>query len=210
MGRLRDVTMPLFAGMPSFPGDPPFVSTGLARRDRDGPYGLSRLSFGSHAGTHLDPPSHFLPWGATVDRLDLATLNGPCRVVRVRAAGREVPARELRAVPRGTKRLLLKTSNSARWARRLEYFDDYAALGVEAAERLADLGVRLVGIDALSIEAGSSGAFPVHRILLGQGIVVLEGLLLDRVRAGRYQLHCLPLRLRGGDGAPARVVLSSP
>lgn len=202
-----DISMPLFAGMPSFPGDPAFASEPVRRIDRGAPYDLSRLTLGSHAGTHLDPPSHFLPGGNPVDRIDLGTLQGPCRVVEVGRLGREIGADELASVPPATSRLLLRTPNSPRWARRLEFFPDYVGLGLAAARRLADRGVRLVGIDALSIEADPSGRFPVHRELLGRGVVVLEGLLLGPVRPGRYDLACLPLRVKDGDGGPARAAV---
>lgn len=199
--------MPLFDGMPAFPGDPPFRSQAVTRVVDGGPYNLSSLTLGSHAGTHVDPPSHFLAGGASVDRLDLSILNGPCRVVAIEPAGREVTASALRAVPPGTTRVLLRTPNSARWARRLEFFGDFVGLSLDGARRLAETGVRLVGIDALSIETDGSGSFPVHRELLGRGVTILEGLLLDGAPEGAYTLACLPLAVRDGDGGPARAVL---
>jgi len=207
--RAIDVSMPMFDGMPAFPGDPAFVATPVSRVGRGDPYDLSSLSFGSHAGTHLDPPSHFVPGGLSVDRLDLGALNGPCRVLDARAEGRTITAGTLGALPRGASRILLRTSNSARWARRFEFFEDFVGLGLDAAVRLARHGVRLVGIDALSIETDLTGRFPVHHELLERGVVILEGLLLDGVAPGRYELSCLPLPVKGGDGAPARAVLWS-
>jgi arylformamidase len=207
--RVLDVSMPLFEGMPAFPGDPPFRTEPVARLARGDPYDLSRLTLGSHAGTHLDPPSHLLRGGRTVDRLDLATLSGPCRVIAVGSGGSDVARQELARLPAGTRRVLLRTPNSARWARKLEYFEDFVGLSLEAARLLADRGVRLVGIDALSVESDPSRRFPVHRELLGRGVVVLEGLLLGSAPPGRYDLVCLPLRLRAGDGGPARAVLRS-
>ena len=205
--RWLDISMPLYPGMPSFPGDPPFASEPVLRLDHGGAYELSRLSFGSHAGTHLDPPRHFVPGGATVDQIDLGVLQGPCVVLEAGRDGREVRAPELRPLRSGSTRVLLRTPNSARWARKLEFFPDYVTLGQGAAERLADRGVRLVGIDALSVERDPLGRFPVHRALLGRGVVLLEGLLLEHVEPGNYELACLPLRLRGGDGGPARAAL---
>jgi arylformamidase len=206
MGRI-DVSMPLFAGMPAFPGDPPFVSEPLRRVERGDPYSLTLLRLGSHAGTHLDPPMHFLPGAASVDRLDLDVLNGPAFVLRVPPERAEVGPAELRGIPPGTSRLLLRTANSERWARRLEFFPDYVALTLDGARTLRERGIRLVGIDALSIESDETDAFPVHRDLLGHGVPILEGLLLAEAPAGTYTLDCLPLRLRDGDGGPARVVL---
>lgn len=205
--RTIDVSMPLFEGMPAFPGDPPFSSTPLLRRGRGDAYNLSLLGFGSHAGTHVDPPSHFLAGGTSTDRLDLGLLVGPCEVVAIDPSRPSVRARELEAVRPGTTRLLLRTRNSERWAERLEYFDDFVALEADAADRLVDLGVRLVGIDALSIERGLRGEFPVHHRLLSHGVLILEGLLLQAAAPGPYELLCLPLAIRDGDGGPARVAL---
>jgi len=203
-----DVSLPLFVGMPAFPDDPPFATEPVRRLARGDAYNLSRLSFGSHAGTHVDPPRHFLPDGASVDRLDLETLNGPCRVVGVDRAVRAIGPAELTGIPAGTTRVLLRTANSDRWAERLAYFPDYAALTVDGAKHLIASGVRLVGIDALSVESDAGGTFPVHRELLGRGIPILEGLLLSAAPPGPYDLHCLPLALRDGDGGPARAVLT--
>lgn len=205
--RSIDVSMPLFEGMPSFPGDPPFAAEPVLRVDRGEPYDLSRLTLGSHAGTHVDPPSHFFAGEASADLLDLDLLNGPCLVVQGGADRRAVSAEEVAAVPPGTTRLLLRTANSDRWARKLEYFDDYVTLSRAAASSLVEQGVRLVGIDALSVESDPSGRFPVHRELLGHGVVILEGLLLEAAPPGPYELGCLPLAVRHGDGGPARAVL---
>jgi arylformamidase len=202
-----DVSMPLFEGMPAFPGDPSFSSTPVLRRERGDAYNLSRLTLGSHAGTHLDPPSHFLAGGAAVDRLDPELLVGPCEVLGVDPARRSIGAKELAGVRPGTVRLLLRTANSERWARRLEFFEDFVALEPEAADRLLELGVRLIGIDALSIETGVRGEFPVHQRLLSRGTIILEGLLLHSAAPGPYELLCLPLAVRDGDGGPARVLL---
>jgi len=207
--RTIDVSMPLFEGMPRFPGDPPFATEPVARLALGGPYDLSRLTMGSHTGTHLDPPSHFVPGGVPVDGVDLDALNGPCQVVAGGANGRSVTAAEAETVPPGTARLLWRTPNSARWARRLAFFDDFVGLSLGAAERLVERGVRLVGIDALSVENSGSETYPVHRRLLERGVVILEGLLLEEAPPGRYDLQCLPLRWRGGDGSPSRVVLTT-
>jgi arylformamidase len=202
-----DISIPLVAGMPTFPGDPPFRAASLKSLERGDPYRLSRLELGSHTGTHLDPPAHFLEGGAGPEGFDLEVLNGPCDLVEVRPRGPTVRAEDLTGVPRGTTRLLLKTPNSARWARRLEFFPEFVGLGPEAADYLLERGVRLVGIDALSIESDPTETYPVHRALLGRGVAILEGLLLEPVTTGRFELLCLPLRLDGMDGAPARAVL---
>lgn len=205
--RRIDISMPLFEGMPSFPNDPPFARTPQRSRASGDAYELSRLSMGSHTGTHLDPPVHFVPGGTTADRVDLDALNGPCRVVEVAAFLATVGAESVRAIPAGTERVLFRTANSPRWARSLAFFSDYVGLAPAAAEALLARGVRLVGIDALSIENDPTEAYPVHHLLLRRGTLILEGLLLADAPAGEYRLECLPLRLRDGDGSPARATL---
>lgn len=205
--RRLDVSWPLYEGMPAFPGDPPFASEPAHAIAKGDAYNLSALRMGSHVGTHVDPPIHFVPGGRPIDRIDLDVLNGPCRVFDVPVGVAAVGPHELASVPQGTERVLLRTSNSHRWRHRPEFFPDYVALSPEGADRLLHLGTRLVGIDALSIEHDATGRFPVHHRLLGAGVLILEGLLLAEVAAGPYLLECLPLKLRGGDGGPARAVL---
>ncbi len=201
--------MPLYDGMPAFPGDPPFSSAPAHSLSRGDAYNLSSLRFGSHVGTHVDPPVHFLPGGATIDQVDLEALNGPCEVVEVPPLAGSVGPADVAKVPPGTSRVLFRTKNSERWRERLEFFPDYVALAPAGAEALRARSVRLVGIDSLSIERDPSGRYPVHHTLLGAGVLILEGLLLGEVPAGRYRLACLPLRLRAGDGGPARATLES-
>ncbi|HTT44845.1 MAG TPA: cyclase family protein [Thermoplasmata archaeon] len=205
--RRLDISMPLFPGMPKFPGDPEMVVTSLRSVERGDPYSLSGLSLGSHTGTHIDPPVHFFRGGAPANRVDLDALNGPCVVVdagpRARSVGPDLVAR----LPPRTERVLFRTSNSSRWAKSLEFFPDYVGLTVDAADALARRRVRLVGIDALSVENDPTEGYPVHRALLGRGAIILEGILLSAVPAGKYRLECLPLPLRDGDGAPARAAL---
>jgi arylformamidase len=208
--RRIDISMPLFPGMPSFPGDPAFVSTRVRSLEAGDPYNLSLLSFGSHSGTHLDPPVHFVEGGATTDELDLEVLNGPCRVVDIGLRATSVGADAVERIPAGTARVLFRTANSPRWATSLTFFPDYVGLTSAAADALVERRIRLVGVDALSVENDPTGTYPVHHSLLGNGALILEGLLLATVPAGEYLLECLPLRLRGGDGGPARAALLAP
>lgn len=205
--RWIDVSMPLGAGMPAFPGDPVFRSSRVKSLEAGDAYNLSMLELGSHTGTHVDPPSHFVRDGAPIDLVSLDRLNGPCAVVEIPDDVRTLARAHVEDVPAGAERVLFRTSNSARWAERLAYFSDYVHLGEEAAQQLLAKGVRLVGIDALSIELDPDGRFPVHRTLLGRGVVIVEGLLLASVPAGAYELACLPLRIAGGDGGPARAAV---
>lgn len=199
--------MPLYVGMPAFPGDPTFTSTPVRSLARGDPYNISQIALGTHAGTHVDPPVHFVAGGATTDQLDLDTLNGRCRVVDVDPRSTVVPPESVETLPAGTERVLFRTGNSGRWTEPYRFFPDYVGLAPAAADALARAGVRLVGIDALSVENDATGRFPVHHALLSRGILILEGLLLADVPAGEYLLDCLPLRLRSGDGGPARASL---
>jgi len=208
--RRIEISMPLYVGMPSFPGDPLFASTPVHSIDRGDAYNVSELALGSHAGTHVDPPVHFIPGGATTDQLDLTALNGPCWVADVDRNATSIGVEDVTRLPAGVERVLFRTSNSSRWERSMSFFSDYVALRPEAARALVARHLRLVGIDALSIENDPSGSFPVHHTLLGAGTLVLEGLLLGAAPAGGSTLECLPLRWRGGDGGPARANLVTP
>jgi arylformamidase len=165
----------------------------------------------SHAGTHVDAPYHFDESGLTVDKLPLDLLMGSAFVAEVdRLEGNTIDVYDLASLhfPRDTKRLLLKTSNSCFWEDRSPEFErDYVHLSPKTANWLVKRGVRLLGVDYLSVDAFGSARHQVHQTLLGAGIVIVEGLNLYRVPAGLCQLLCLPLKIEGGDGAPARVLV---
>ena len=199
---LIDVTLPISDKLPVWPGDPPVH---LTRVSDDLPM-VSGLSMSCHAGTHVDAPAHFLPGGAGVDALPLAVLIGPAWVVRFGGRGPLTASMfDEVAIPTGTVRLLIRSDNSDRV---VEAFDpDFVALAPDAAGWLLDHGVRLVGIDGPSIEAYDAPGDPVHRALLAAGVIIVENLALAGVAPGAYDLVCLPLRIAGCDGAPARVVL---
>ena len=208
--RILDISTPLGPGTPIFPGDPTFGSQPTHAIARGDAYNVSLLQFGSHAGTHVDPPLHFVPGGTPADQLSLTEMNGPCCVLEVAPQIRSIGAQELSSVPEGTRRLLLKTSNSARWKASESFFADYVALRAEGADWLLEHRVGLIGIDSLSIENDSTGTFPVHHRLLASSVLILEGLRLADVSPGYYELRCLPLKIVNGDGAPARVALFAP
>ena len=207
MPRIYDITVPLAAGMSTYPGDPPFVLESV-QRSGDSPFELSRLSLSTHTGTHVDAPGHFVPGGASVDQLPLEILLGKARVVELLV--RETVGRvDLEALDlRDDLRVLLKTRMSGQLLRS-GYHQDHVHLSEDAALYLAQAGIKLVGIDYLSVDRFGSTDFPAHRALLGAGVIVLEGLDLSEVEPGEYEMACLPLRIAGGDGAPARVVLRS-
>jgi arylformamidase len=205
--RRIDLSMPLGPGMPTFPGDVAFHAERVRTLGNGDPYNLSRLTLGSHSGTHLDPPLHFLPEGSPVDRLDLDVLNGRCLLVDVPRGRPHIGPEDLPPFPPETRRVLFRTANSARWERGEGFFSDYVALTVTGAEELVRRGIRLVGIDSLSVESDPAEQYPVHHLLLGAGVPILEGLLLEGAPPGVHDLTCLPLRLQDGDGGPARAIL---
>lgn len=207
--RIYDVSIPLADGGLVYPGNPAISITPQQSIARGAGANVSRLDFGSHTGTHVDAPKHFFDDGAGVDTLPLEVLMGPARLVAFGDTVTSIGETELAAHDlTGVTRLLLKTRNS-RWLATgsAEFHQDYTYLAPDGAEYLAKLGVRLVGVDYLSIEQFHSGHHRTHRTLLEQGIVIVEGLLLHVPPAGDYHLRCLPLRLVGLDGAPARAVL---
>jgi arylformamidase len=200
---ILDVSIPIRTPMPTWPGNPG-VATRRVEAIADGAVAnVSAVDLGAHTGTHVDAPNHFLEGEPGVDTVALEPLIGDAVVVDATAVQKTVDAAAVAAlgVPAGTERVLLKTRNSQLWERD-EFSDDFVALDQSGARALLDLGARLVGIDYLSI--GDPGA---HRALLGARTAVVEGLDLRAVAPGPYRLVCLPLKLVGSDGGPARAVL---
>jgi arylformamidase len=199
-----DISRPIGPDTPVWPGDPPVIVEPVARLEAGDPAAVSRLVLGTHTGTHVDPPAHFIAGGVTVDALPLDVLVGPAVVADLSGEPSIGPgALATVALPVGTTRLLLKMRTGTGSGMAAE-----GALTADGARWLVERGVRLVGADTLSLEPGK-GDYPVHCILLGAGVVIVEGLDLASVEPGPYQLVCLPLRITGGDGAPARAVLIS-
>jgi arylformamidase len=208
MAKIYDLTIPLSGQLPILPGDPPFQAEAHSRIEDGHPCNVTRLTLGTHAGTHVDAPYHFIPTGAKVDELPLEILTGKARVV-------SLPAREAVDRPalesldlRDDLRLLFRTRNSGQ-LRQPEFRSDFVHLTPDAASYLVQVGIKLVGWDGLSIEKFGSTDYPAHHALLGAGVIVVEGLDLSQVEPGEYELLCLPLKLAGADGAPARVILRS-
>ncbi len=204
---LYDVSVPIRAGMVTYAGEPGPELEFTSRISAGAEVNLSALSLGSHTGTHVDAPHHFLDGRATVDQIPLDALCGPAYVLEY--TGQEhIAAASLEAagIPGDTPRLLLKTPNGGFWDDS-EFHTDFIALTEDAARWLVERRFCLVGIDYLSIERFRAPGHPVHKLLLGAGIVVVEGLDLRRVRQGRYHMVCAPLNVAGAEGAPARVFL---
>lgn len=206
--KLYDLTLPLTPDLPLWPGDPPLQFSRPLDLANGDDCSLTHLSFGLHSGTHLDAPAHFIAGGAGVESLSLHTLIGPAWVAEAPTA--VALTADLFAslnIPPGSQRLLVKTSNSARWAAgERQFYEDFVAVTADGARWLVDHGVRLIGVDYLSVATFADTAVP-HRILLQAGIIPVEGLNLHAVPPGPYQLVCLPLLIPGSDGAPCRVVL---
>lgn len=205
---IHDISLTIVPTLPVWPGDPPVSLSQPAHLERGDACTVTRLDVSAHVGTHLDAPAHFLPGGAGVETLDLNTLIGPALVVEaleVDALTAEVLAGL--PIPEGVARILFKTRNSALWNRPdAGFVEDFVAVSADGAQWLVDRGVRLVGVDYLSV-ASWSDPIPCHQILLRAGVIPVEGLDLRAIAPGEYQLICLPVKIGGSDGAPCRAVL---
>jgi arylformamidase len=209
--RFHDITVPLSSKIPIYPGDPKLEIESWKSLANGDTANLTFLRLGAHTGTHVDAPSHFIKDAARVDSLSLEYLIGPAEVIHVPddfyAVGAEFIEKNVKP---GTERVLFKTRNSQFWRDELADFQtNFTYLELQGAHRLVEIGIKLVGIDYLSIEKFKSSNHATHLSLLSQGIVILEGLNLTNIAPGSYELICLPLKIASGDGdgAPARVVL---
>ncbi len=200
-----DVSVPLNSALAVYPGNTPFQVEALKRIADGGSSNVSALHLSAHTGTHVDAPRHFFDNADGVDALPLELLIGRARVLEV-VTSKAIGPDDLKGVEAEDVRVLLKTRNSRLWGSPT-FHEDYVGLTAEGAHYLVNHGVKVVGIDYLSIEEFRAPGAPAHRILLGAGTIIIEGLNLRDVEPGRYELYCLPLRVVGADGAPARVVL---
>ena len=206
--RIYDISVGISPEIPVWPGDPPVVLERVKSLENGDEANVSRIQTGVHVGTHIDAPIHFVEGGATVDAIPLRSLLGRAYVVDLRKADvLDAATLESARIPPRTRRLLFKTRNSELWTSGESSFQrDFVAVDASGAEWLVKKGVKLVGVDYLSVAPFNDGV-ATHRILLEAGVVVVEGLNLARVSKGRYTLYCLPVKLMGSDGAPARAVL---
>lgn len=209
--KVHDISLVMRPDMPTWPGEAGPTVKPLRRIAKGDGANVSIVSFGNHTGTHVDPPVHFIDGANTVDKLPLDALVGPCRVLGYDGDAHVSAAWLERAgIPPDARRLLFKTRNSERWRQTAAAFDrDFVALDESAARWCVERGVRLVGVDYLSVEPFGSGKLghPVHTTLLKANVVIVEGLDLSGVAPGEYDLFCGPIKFAGGDGAPARVFL---
>jgi arylformamidase len=205
---IYDLSVPLSSELPTYPGDPGIQISAWSTLDNGDAANVSTLNFGAHTGTHVDAPAHFLQGAKKVEALALDVLIGEVEVIRVPDDCLVIDEEFVVAnCAPGTIRVLFKTRNSGLWTNKFE--TNFTYLELTAAEKLVNLGVKLVGIDYLSIEKFGSKDHEVHRALLSHEVIILEGINLTDVTPGKYELMCLPLRLHSklGDGAPARAVL---
>jgi arylformamidase len=209
---IYDISVPITPGeTPTYPGDPGIEVLSWNSISRGDPANVSVIKFGAHTGTHVDAPAHFIEGAAGVTSLPLDVLVGEALVVEIPTDAYAVEEGHVRAgVAEGTARVLFKTRNSDFWDEpRGRFREDFTYIAPGAARALIAAGVRLVGIDYLSVEKFGSKDYETHCTLLAAGVVIVEGFDLRAIAAGRYELICLPLKLAAGsgDGAPARALL---
>ena len=206
---IYDISLSLSPNLPTWPGDPGLNLEQYESMDRGAHYNATQISSSVHVGTHVDAPRHFLSDGGTVEQLPLDVLTGPCYVTQLPDGIDAITAEVLdrTEITSEMKRVLFGTSNSHYWARGESKFQtDFVAITEDGAEWLVERGVQLVGVDYLSV-APYEESIPTHVVLLKAGVVVVEGLNLSNIMRGFYDLYCLPLKIAGSDGAPARAIL---
>lgn len=202
-----DISLPLRDAMVHWPGDPPVSIRRVKDIEQGDTVSLSVISMGAHSGTHLDAPIHFVKKGKGVDDIPLDTVVGRARVIEIKDPESIKPEELAGHHIRRGERILFKTENSSHVWQKDEFVEDFIFISDAAADFLVDRGIRLVGVDYLSVGSFKHGGSYVHKTLLSSGVWTIEGLNLSNVTPGNYDLICLPLRIVGGDGAPARAIL---
>jgi arylformamidase len=202
-----DISVPLRNGMVSWPGDAPFELTSTLQIANGDPCNLSQISTTAHIGTHMDAPRHYLAGAAGIETMPITAAIGRARVIEIRDPEMiRISELEPYRLAKGD-RVLFKTGNSDHAWKSDHFQENYIFIPPDSARYLAERGVQTVGVDHLSVGAFQSGGPETHRILLEAGIWIIEGLQLEHVEPGEYEMVCLPLKIIGGDGAPARAVL---
>ncbi len=203
----KDISVPLYNDMVHWPGDQDFYSERIWDIKKGSPCNVSLISMCSHTGTHMDPPLHFLKKGKSLDKLPLEAVIGPARVIEINNRKSIIPS-ELKKHKIGKgERILFKTLNSGRCWKKNRFVEDFVYVSKEAAEYLARIKVRVIGIDYLSVGGFEKESLETHQALLKTGVWIIEGLNLCGIKAGNYEMICLPLRILNSDGAPARAVI---
>lgn len=207
--KIYDVTIPVSANTPIFPGDPNVKINLCEAISKGSLVNVSELHFGSHTGTHIDAPCHFIEDGKQVNEIDLSKFMGKCRIIELKNNEMSVEPKHVEQLE-NVERVLFKTRNSQFWNEPKQVFrKDFTYISPETAKILVEKGIKLVGIDYLSVDKFESETFDTHLILLKNEVVILETLDLREVSAGNYEIICLPLKYLGGggDGSPARTIL---
>lgn len=201
-----DITHTLQNGMVHWPTDPAFNIEFVKDMEKGDRNNVSYINTGSHVGTHMDAPLHFLKNGKSLDKAPLDVLIGPSRIIEIKNKGL-ITKEELKnnKIKRG-ERLIFKTkSSSSRWINN-KFKTEFVHFSEDAAEYISSFNPKLIGIDYLSVGSFKDGS-KVHNTLLGKGIWILEGLNLYKIKPGKYDLICLPMKILNSDGAPARVAI---
>jgi len=206
---MYDLTLPISEDLPVWPGDPALELSLASDLNKGDEANVTYLKMSTHTGTHIDAPQHFIPEGRAIDQIPLEWLMSPCRVLDLLHLKTCIDRPDLDKLDlNGITRILFKTQNSIKERHRRRPFQrEYLALTPEAASYLNDAGMQVIGMDALSIDVYENTKHPVHHLLLQNNVIIIERLDLSQVPAGDYELIALPIKLKGADGAPARVVL---
>jgi arylformamidase len=208
---IYDISLDISPSLPTWPGDPALELAVFESMDEGAHANMTKISSSVHLGTHVDAPHHFLNDHRTVEQLSLDVLTGPCYVLQLPDGIEAITAEVLERteITPEMKRILFGTRNSHLWARGESTFQtDFVAITEDGAQWLVERGAQLVGVDYLSV-APYGDSEPTHKVLLGAGVIIVEGLNLSNVVRGFYDLYCLPLKIAGSDGAPARAILIS-
>ncbi|MCB0833315.1 MAG: cyclase family protein, partial [Bacteroidetes bacterium] len=208
--KIHDISLTISNDLVTWPGDPKVDIQLPIQMKKGDPCNVSRWQIGAHTGTHTDAPFHFIDDGKGIDQVPLDLYIGPCLVVEVRPKTINIEAEDLKGIDlKGHSRVLFKTSNSRHWKNGNMQFDqDFISVGVTGADVLLKNKIKLVGVDYLSVESFHAPfEHPVHKKLLGAGMVVVEGLNLSSIKPGEYELICMPLKILHGDGTPVRAAL---
>jgi len=209
---IYDISLTISPSLPTWPGDPGLELVQFEGMDAGAHVNVTRISSSVHIGTHVDAPYHFIKDGSTVETLPLEVLTGPCYGVQPTDGVDAITAEVLDRTEISTdmKRVLFGTSDSHFWARgETKFQEEFVAITEDGADWLVARGVKLVGVDYLSVSPFNDSE-PTHKSLLQAGVVIVEGLNLSNVMRGFYDLYCLPLKIAGSDGAPARAILIQP
>jgi arylformamidase len=203
-----DVTVALEDGMVHWPGDPECKIFRAVKMEEGAPCNLTKLELSAHTATHMDAMRHFVADGATMEEMPLEATIGPCRVVELDVESQIMPEDLAPLNLQKGERIIFKTANTTRsWDMGPKFDEDFISISEAAGQVLADAGVMTVGVDYLSIGGWEKDGVEVHQVMLGAGIWVIEGLYLAEISAGDYEMICLPMKIKGADGAPARALL---